>query len=158
MKSTTIMGATIAAISKHFLFPDGLLLSIMGVVIILDFITGILKSTLLKVPITSRGFSRTIIKFLQYGGGILVGIIMSGIAKQKDWAELQNITNWLVDGLVVFIVYIEVVSILENLYAVDKKSLMSKYIFIPLYKLLTFQLKNNPLVKASEQTNNENSN
>lgn len=150
MKTSTILGATLAALAKHFIFPDTLLLVIMGFLIVVDFLTGVLKAVVIKEKITSRGFSRTITKFLQYGGCILVGIILSGLAHQRDLKQLAGITDWLVDGSVIFIIYIEIVSVLENIHEVDKKSPISKYIIKPLYQLLTFQLKNNPLIKANK--------
>jgi phage-related holin len=135
---------------KLTVFPAADLLMWMGIAILLDFITGVLKAVVLKQARTSSGYRRTITKFLQYGGALAVGLIISNGAKENNLTSVLPIVKFFNDALVVFILYIELTSVLENISAVDDKSLFSKYFIQPMLKLLTFQIKRNPLVRESE--------
>jgi hypothetical protein len=48
-------------------------------------------------------------------------------------------------------VYIELTSILENAIAIDKTSTFSKVFIIPFHRLLTLQLKSNPMYSFSQE-------
>jgi phage-related holin len=143
-------GLTLAFIKLAF-FPNSQLLMWMGIAIVLDFITGVAKAVINKEARTSSGYRKTLVKFLQYGTSIAVGVILQNAAKQNNWSG-ADLLSWFNDGLLVFIIYIEVTSIFENAYACDKNSLMSQYLFQPALKLLTFQLKNNPVIQAANNT------
>ena len=120
----------------------------MGVAIVLDFLTGILKSVILKKVRTSEGYRKTVIKFTQYGGSVVVGMLLKYIgAMNSDMANIAQYAEYLTDGLVIFIIFIELTSVLENVYAIDQETPFSKYLVGPLLKLLTFQIKNNPVTK-----------
>lgn len=135
---------------KLSFFPNANLLLWMGITIALDFLTGISKAYVLKQARTSSGFRKTILKFLQYGGSIAVGIVLANTAKENNLDGTHHVLSLFNDGLVVFIIYIEVTSIFENLYACDKTTVFSKYIITPALKILTAQIKNNPLMKEAE--------
>jgi len=132
---------------KNWVFPNLDLTVVMTLALVLDFITGVIKSVALKIAITSWGFRKTIIKFLQYGGAILIGIFLSSVMAYKGLGTELGLPKYIVDVLVVFIIYIELVSILENLTQMDNKSPIATKILKPLHKLLTFQLNNNPIKK-----------
>lgn len=109
----------------------------------LDFITGVIKSVVLKVNRTSEGYRKTIIKFLQYGSAIAISILLSFLSEKKLLSDkVQIIFIYFGDTLLSFIIFIEITSILENIYAVDKKTPFSRYFIQPLLKILTFQIKN----------------
>lgn len=142
----TILG-TLLNIKFNFL-PTPNLLLVMGVAIVLDFLTGILKSVILKKVRTSEGYRKTVIKFTQYGGSVVVGMLLKYIgAMNSDMANIAQYAEYLTDGLVIFIIFIELTSVLENVYAIDQETPFSKYLVGPLLKLLTFQIKNNPVTK-----------
>lgn len=156
MKITTSAFAFwILNIKFHFL-PSPNLLVIMGFSIILDFITGVIKAKLTKQARTSEGYRKTVIKFTQYGGGVVVGCLLKYLGtKQSDMANVSQYIDYLNNGLLIFIIFIEVTSVLENLYAIDNSTPFAKYFVSPLLKLLTFQIKNNPIEKlAQKQTEN----
>jgi hypothetical protein len=88
---------------------------------------------------------------MQYGGSIVVSVILTNTATNKEMEGAATMLNFFSDGLLVFIIYVEATSIFENLYAMDQKSTFSKYIIKPVLSLLTMQLKNNPIFKAAEQ-------
>jgi hypothetical protein len=137
---------------KFAFLPNSQLLFWMGLAIALDFLTGIAKACVLKKARTSEGFRKTITKFLQYGGALAVGMILSNAAKQNAMVQAETLLKYFNDALVIFVIYIEVTSVFENLYEVDKKSMISKYFIRPILKLLTVQIKTNPLVKAANET------
>lgn len=142
----SILG-TMLNIQFNFL-PTPNLLLVMGVAIVLDFLTGILKSVILKKVRTSEGYRKTVIKFTQYGGSVVVGMLLKYIgAQNSDMANIGLYAEYLTDGLVIFIIFIELTSVLENVYAIDQETPFSKYLVGPLLKLLTFQIKNNPVTK-----------
>lgn len=137
---------------KFNFFPSVNLLIIMGITIVIDFATGVLKATLLKQVRTSEGYRKTVVKFLQYGGGVVVGCLLKYLgAKQSEMANVSQYIDYLNNGLLIFIIFIETTSILENIYAVDKETPFSKYLIAPLLKLLTFQIKNNPIERLAEK-------
>jgi hypothetical protein len=55
-----------------------------------------------------------------------------------------------------FIIYIEVTSIFENLYAIDNTSMISKYLYKPVLVILKFGIENNAVVKAADKIENTN--
>lgn len=138
------------AFIKISLFPSLHLLFWMAAAIAADFVTGVIKAIVLKQARTSSGYRKTITKFLQYGGSLFVGLALSNATKNNVNDQLHLFISYLNDGLVVFIIYIEVTSIFENIYACDKESPLSKYMIAPALKILTWQLKNNPVIKQSE--------
>jgi hypothetical protein len=145
---------------KFNFLPSPNLLVIMGITIVLDFVTGIIKAKLSNQARTSEGYRKTVIKFTQYGGSVLVGCLLKYVgSKQSDMTNINQYIDYLNNGLLIFIVFIETTSILENIYAIDKETPFSKYLISPLLKLLTFQIKNNPIEKLAEkQSDNETTN
>lgn len=137
---------------KFNFLPSVNLLVVMGITIALDFGTGVLKAIILKQVRTSEGYRKTVVKFLQYGGGVVVGCLLKYLGtKQSEMANVSQYIDYLNNGLLIFIIFIETTSILENIYAVDKETPFSKYLIAPLLKLLTFQIKNNPIEKLAEK-------
>ena len=137
-------------------FPNVSLLAVLFLVMVFDFITGVLKAKVLGMARTSDGFRKTIKKFTQYAFALLASYSLAYVANTKGGETIQHLTPYLVDGLSIFIVYIEITSIFENLYMIDSDSMISKYFFAPMLKMLTFQIKNNPVIKSAEQVEEEN--
>jgi len=135
---------------KFSLLPNQNLMFWMGVAIVLDFLTGFTKAIYQRVARTSGGMRKTISKFIQYGGALAVGIILAHAAEEKGAESLKGIINYFNDGLVVFIIYIEVTSIFENLVAIDNKSTIARYFYSPMLKLLTAQFKKLPVNQVAE--------
>jgi Bacteriophage holin family len=137
---------------KFTFFPNVNLIMWMLIAIGLDFITGFAKACFKNENRTSQAMRKTIIKFLQYAGALAAAMIIGNTAKDNKIEGLQSVMQWANDGLVIFIIYIELVSIFENLLAIDDGSIISKYFFKPIHKLLTLSLKNNPVNKAGAGT------
>lgn len=154
------MKTTLAAITwllniKFKFLPAGDLFLVFAISIVIDFITGVAKAKMQGLAITSSGYRKTIIKLMQYGGAIAITMLLKYVSlRNPDFFEAIKYVNWLTTGLLIFIIFIEVTSILENLNELDKKSPFSRFILQPLHRLLTFQIKNNPLAKAAEDTRN----
>jgi hypothetical protein len=125
---------------KFSLLPDKILLFWMGVAIAIDFVTGFSKAVFLHQNRTSNGLRKTITKFLQYGGGLAIGVILTQAAQQHKVEGIEKLISYFNDGLVMFIIYVEVTSILENLIAIDDKSPVSK-LFVFFHRILTAQIK-----------------
>jgi phage-related holin len=122
-----------------------MLFVVMGAIAI-DFITGIAKAKAKKVARTSEGFRKTVVKLMQYLVPILVLWVASKRVPGYETA-LKEISGW----LMLFITYIEVTSIFENLYKIDNKTVIAKYVYKPALRLLKFGIENNAVVKAAEK-------
>jgi len=128
----------------HFIqyWPDAKLLSWLLIIYVLDFVFGILKSSCKGIPRTSRGLRKSVIKLLQYGGCIIVSIVILNILS----ASGQNFGKqyaWIFgDMMLYFMIYIEVVSVLENIEAMAPTSIFVKLFVRPVRRIITFELKN----------------
>lgn len=136
-------------ITKQLLLPQLSLLIWICVLMVADFITGIIKAKLLKEPITSEKARGSIIKFLQYFGciGIVVVLINQNIKNEAAVKAME----WARDGVAILIIYIECLSVFENLYAMDKKTTLAIYVIQPIYWILSFAVRNNPFKRAQDE-------
>ncbi len=123
-------------------FPLPALLFWMFVVIVLDFFTGVGKAVATGIPRTSGGYRDTVGKFVQYGGGIAISIVLATVASYRLGEDPWIHPSMLVNTLVAFIIFAESTSILENLEATMPNSKVSRYFFRPLLKLVTIKLEN----------------
>lgn len=130
--------------------PTLSLLAVLFFVMVFDFLTGVWKAKMQRKVRTSEGYKRTVTKFIQYSFAILASYALAYLAGGNGNEGLKYLAPWLVDGLTGFIILIEITSIFENLYAIDSNTPISKYIFKPALSILTFQLKNNPVIKQAE--------
>lgn len=135
-------------IFKNLMLPKLSLLLTVCVLMLADLITGLLKARFLKQRITSEKLRRSVIKFMQYFGSI--GLIVVLTNQNKDNQNFVLVMNWTKDGLTILIIYIECLSIFENLYAMDKKTPFAIYVIQPIYRLLTWAVRNNYFTKADE--------
>jgi len=150
MKSI-ILTATLSAINTEFNFlPNSYLLLAIFFLVGLDFLTGVLKSKILGIERTSKRYRETLQKFIQYGGAILIAVTLSFMIKDvPDLQSLSFFSTYINNIILMFIMWVEVLSNLENLTAIDTKSPISKWVFQPLKNILTFQL--NIKTKTDEQ-------
>ena len=124
------------AFFKLTFLPNMNLLTWVFIAMLIDLITGIRKAAVLGEARTSAGFRKSINKFIQYAGAIVGGVILANTLPKNT-----AIVGYVQDFLLIFIIYIEVTSIFENLYAIDSKSQFAKYFIGPILKLLTFAIK-----------------
>jgi phage-related holin len=133
--------ATLAFISQITFVPTFSLLLAMAFALGLDFLTGVYKARRKNEATTSKGFRKTIDKFISYGVAVASSSLLVFISEQKGGEAVKLIGGFLNDGLVCFIIYIEVVSIFENLIEISPDSPLCLYFFGPVHKFLTLQIK-----------------
>lgn len=137
---------------KTMFLPNVDLLAWMSIAIVADFFTGLMKAIVLKTPRTSKGYRETLSKFLQYSGAIIGSVILSNGITKTSLINQENhsaIMHYMNDALLSYIIYIEVTSIFENLYACDQKTKFARFIIVPVLKLLTLQIKGAPLTPVN---------
>lgn len=134
--------------------PPPTLLLWLGVTMILDLITGVAKAIKNDVPRTSTGFRRTVMKFIQYGGAISIGIILANISDMQKDSASETLYKYFSNSMLSFIIFIEIKSIIENMVEVSPKSDFTKLFLSPIHKLLSLDLKN----FLNTNTENEKSN
>lgn len=144
------VSAILGAIKLSFL-PNIDMLGWAFAAIAIDFVTGVLKSSMNKVALTSMGFRGTIKKLIQYVGIIVLGTLL-GNALPKD----NELVLWINNVVLVFIIYTEAFSIVENLRDINPDSPMTKKIFIPLLSLLTLGIDKISNFKKSDEENKNN--
>jgi len=154
MKSI-FLAASLATLLKISIFPNTSLLLWMIIALCIDFITGILKSYSLQQARTSQGFRKTVTKISQYGLCIVGSMVFANVADQKSMDTAATMLYMFSDGLVVFLTYIELTSIFENLYEMNPTSKLSQYFIKYVLNILTFQLKNNPVTKITKSNDPE---
>lgn len=132
---------TLAFISQLTFVPTFNLLFVFAIVLGLDFLTGVYKAKRLGQATTSKGFRQTVDKFVSYGIAIASSCVLCFVSQQKGGEAVKLISGFLNDGLVCFIIYIEVVSIFENVIAINPDGAMTNYFYKPIHKFLTLQLK-----------------
>lgn len=125
---------------KVVFLPDANLLAWVFIAMLIDFTTGVAKAFALGQARTSSGYRKTVTKFTQYAGAIAAGIILANTLP-KDNSIVAFVNN----GVLILLIYIEVTSVFENLYAIDSSSVFSKYFIAPVLKVLTIAIKKNPL-------------
>ena len=130
--------------------PTLSLFTALMVVVTLDLITGIMKAKFKKEERTSDGYRKTIVKLMQYITPILL-LWVSGRWIPEYKLELQSASGY----VTMFVIYIEVTSIFENLYEIDKKSTIAKFLYRPALKVLKFGIENNPVTQAADKLEND---
>lgn len=116
------------------------------IAIAIDFLTGIVKAKLKKQARTSTGYRKTVTKLLQY----IVPIIALEIGA-KNIPEKSKLLHDCSGYLMYFILYIEFTSIIENLYEIDSKSLIARFLYKPLLTILKLGIEKNAVVQAAEK-------
>lgn len=121
--------------------PDVLLLAGLLAVILVDFVFGVTRATFQGNRRSSRGFRQTLTKFLQYGGCIIVSIVILNIVSVSAPGFGPRFSSLFGNFMLCFMIYIEVVSIFENMEALAPGSLFVKYFVRPVRRMITLQLR-----------------
>lgn len=115
--------------------PNPMLIFCLFGAMIIDLITGLLKSWSTGKATTSTGFRRTVVKITMYFSLITATWILANLLSKMwesgkiDYAPLVN----LVIGILSFI---ELYSVFENVYAMAPNSPISRYVAKPFLKFL----------------------
>lgn len=126
--------------------PSFKLLSVVLIFIALDFITGVTKAKMKKQSRTSEGYRKTITKVLQYLMPILI-LWIAGKYIPEHQAMLRSASGY----VMMFVIYIEATSIFENLYEIDKKSTISRFLYRPALMILKFGIEKNIVTEAADK-------
>jgi len=138
--------------------PRATTISVLFCLVFIDFITGVIKAKINGTARTSEGFRRTLKKIPGY---IIVPVVLwlggvyakthvvstESIDMIKMAKILQDASGW----IMLFIMYIEVTSILENLSEIDKHGSLNKYFVKPLLIILKIGIDNNPMKRLSDK-------
>ena len=127
-----------------------LIFFVIGAMII-DFITGVTKSKIKKVARTSEGYRKTVIKFLQYIVPMAVLWACSAVTEEYR-QQIRGINGF----FMLFVIYIEVTSIFENLYEMDKGTPVAKNVYRWALKILKLGLENNAVKKTADKLDQDN--
>ncbi len=122
------------------LFTVGMLL------MFIDLVTGITKAKFHHKERTSEGYRKTIVKLLQYIVPVVV-LYLGAKFIPEHAVMLKKASGY----LLMFICYIETTSIFENLYEIDKRSAIAKYLYRPMLVLLKFGMEKNPVSNAADK-------
>lgn len=123
-------------------WPNSTLLIWLLVVFTLDFIFGVSKASLNGVRCTSHGFRKSFIKLLQYGGCIIVSVVILNMVYESSENFGQQFAWMFGDLMLYLMIYTEVVSIFENMEAMAPQSKFVSLFLRPARRIITFQLKN----------------
>lgn len=116
--------------------PSFNLLIWVFIAMMLDLFTGIVKALMHHNARTSSGYRKTARKFTQYIGAIMVSVILMNTFRQE-----HPVVQYMNDGLLILLIYIETTSVFENLYAIDSSSMFARYFIAPVLRLLTLYMK-----------------
>ncbi|GAA5096973.1 hypothetical protein GCM10023210_31430 [Chryseobacterium ginsengisoli] len=128
---------------KTYIFysPDGLLLIALLALVVLDLGFGIGKATINGTRRTSEGLRKTFTKFCQYGGSIVIAMVLLNIIYNSK-VKIGEQFSWIFgDTMIYIMIYIEILSIFENMEEMGNNDFI-KYFVRPVRRLLTFQIKN----------------
>lgn len=129
---------------KLTFIPNVNMLAWLFIAMLVDFITGFLKAKALGQDRTSSAMRKSIIKLIQYVCAIVVVIILgNSLGKEVDLIKYAD------DGVLIFLLYIEAVSIFENLAALSPDSVFTKRFAQPILKLLTLSMDKTAIGKLS---------
>lgn len=154
MKTLTTIKLMVPFLMAIVLPPPTLLLW-LGITMVLDFITGVAKAIKNDEPRTSTGFRRTVMKFIQYGGAISIGIILANISDMQKDSASETLYRYFSNSMLSFIIFIEIKSIIENMVEVSPKSDFTKLFLNPIHEILSLDLKN--FINTKTETENEKS-
>jgi Bacteriophage holin family len=138
------LSATLGAL----IFPSAILIFFMILMVGVDFATGYASAVRLGENRTSSGLRKTITKIIQYGSVIVIALIVVNSANYTEETWLKTWAPKLNNALLIYIIYIEIYSVLENLIKLSPESAFTKFLINPAYNLLSINLKN--LFKKSD--------
>ena len=85
---------------------------------------------------------KSIIKLLQYGGCIIVATVIPNIIHASTESFGQQF-SWIFGDIMLYLmIYIEVVSVLENMEAMAPASFFVRIFVRPVKRIITFQIRN----------------
>lgn len=116
-------------------FPSAMLFFWLLIAMLGDFITGLLKSWKKGKHTSSEGLRRSVTKVLSYCGAILVIMTLVNVIGLVDDGNKYDLAI-VINGLMGFIVFVELYSICENISEAYPESPLVKYFIIHIMSFL----------------------
>lgn len=141
------------------ILPSGALMVCIGFVVLLDLVTGVIKAIIKGDARTSFGYTRTLKKGTQYLGAISISTVLKylySLPNKENTQAYLPFMNYFHNGLLLYIIYIEVYSIFENLNEIDRKSPFARFIIRPMLSIMGFSIKNNFISQQAEKLESKN--
>ena len=101
-----------------YLYAEFDILPYLFVVILVDLITGLGKAVKNKEAVLSKGLRRTLDKVIQYGAFLIVTHVL---AKPEISYPFSKHIAWLPKSAAIYLILVEMKSILENIYGANKQ-------------------------------------
>lgn len=128
--------------ATQLIYPDVRLVFFLMLMIALDLLSGIRKSNTKGKATISAGLRKTIDKGNQYFTFIFLIFTIINVSKIADTENsFIGILNYSLNGLFIFLTYIEIKSILENQIETSPDSDLTKYFAIPLHNIIILKFK-----------------
>lgn len=150
-KPLLLSGVATGWFEVYFLPKPMMLFFLIGAIVV-DFITGLIKSWGKGDATTSTGFRQTVSKLTGYIGAI---IGMWFLANMLSLMYPQKVVDYsvLVNGTIGFLTFIELYSIFENVYEINPNSYLSRFFIRRVIKFLRGKLDNeHPLKDFDDDT------
>lgn len=132
--TTAIMAGIFSWFTIEY-FPSVMLFFYLLVAMLGDFITGLLKSWKKGRQTSSEGLRRSVTKVLSYIGAILVIMVMVNVIGLVDDGNKYDLAI-IINGLMGFIVFVELYSICENISEAYPESPLVKYFLVHIMTFL----------------------
>lgn len=123
--------------------PKPMLVFFLFLSILLDLITGLIKSWSKNGYTTSVGLRKTVYKLLSYLAVIIGVWILTNLMNLTYDVGFDYVI--IVDGTIGFLTFIELYSIFENIYSANPKTLLSRKLIKPILKLLKGKIDGHPI-------------
>jgi len=137
---------------EFILQPSFSLFGVVMACILIDFVTGFAKAKFNKQDRTSKAMRRTFIKLSQYMVPIFLLWGASLICHyQPEYKTYEKMLRTFCGFVMMFVIYIEVTSIFENLYEIDKTSPIARYLYKYALIILKVGLEHNAVKETADR-------
>lgn len=137
-----LMGSLFAWFSvKHI--PSAMMLFWLGLALVLNLISGVAKAWTKGEFTTALGFQKTVVKIMVYSCTVIAMVMLVNMV-QSISGNTQFNFSIAIDSVMGFLVWIELYSVFENVSVIYPKSALTRFLILPLLKVLRSRLKNPP--------------
>lgn len=152
VQNKTLLFTGLAASWLEIAFlPKPMMLLLLVFAMIIDLITGLIKSWKKGVATASAGFQRSVVKLSRYVSVVIGVWLLANVLGNMSGAKVDY--TYFVNACIGFLSFIEIYSIFENVYEIDPAGPLSKWFVGPVLKFLRGKLKNNPIEKLQNTEN-----
>jgi hypothetical protein len=132
-------------ILTSLIYPDPVMIIGFIVILGLDLVTGIIKASKKREATTSKGLRGTIDKAYTYCALLLSLVVIFNLTSFTS-PEYIWLFNYSINSIVIFSIWIEFKSILENLIAINTdrhgiRNFLCEYLLVKIHNLIIFKFK-----------------